>query len=212
MTSGYFASVDIDSEILRFIGSIRIDIFGLFYLIKGVKYKTKLRFIPFSKKNNQLISRAFQNIGKDILSTLFHKDNSEDVINEICKDLIEIEQTSWADLTSNVPYLTKDMCISENFKLPINSSCNYEADESLFEIPRMYLLTLSRDISRQKLAKMLIGVTKYQQIYNCCAAELTICNNNTIVIDGELITSPNQSRVTIISPVNLNFATITLSQ
>ena len=126
---GLVADIDIDSEVLRWMGDVRFTIWSLLKVLKGTRYRARLSYIPCDPE--------FTEDTKKILDELHHKDpeegsNPDESSSEdsICKDPIrsqsvedrksvlktnnDIENESIVSEKENVPRKSKKRHISKS--------------------------------------------------------------------------------------------------
>lgn len=162
------ADIDIESEVIRWIGSLRMDLWGALSVLRMRRYRARLTYLPPSKVPNY----RSQSVGV-MPATV------QESIPENNQDWVTIEDDFLAFWASQLPHAATRT----------HQSPNSEIQDGVFKI-----WVVRGNVSRFRMALILIGLETGAHIdypqcefIDCCAFRLDPIRPGRSVLDGELI-------------------------
>ena len=166
---GMIADIDIKSEVLRWLGSFRYDLYGALNVLKMPRFKANFTYLPADKVPN-------------------HKHRAMGVMPATVQEAIPESNQDWVRL------LDQDLIIFWPSHVSHAASRTHHSPDSRIQDGIFKVLLVRGKVSRLTMAMILIGLetgthVKYDncECIDCCAYRLEPITPGLSVLDGEEI-------------------------
>lgn len=175
---GMIADIDIKSEIIRWVGSFRFDLYGALNVLKMPRYRARFTYLPADKVPN-------------------HKHQALGVMPATVQEGIPESNQDWVRMGD------QDIIIFWPSHVSHAASRTHHCPDSRLQAGFFKVFLVRGKVSRLRMALILIGLetgthAQYEQceFIDCCAYRLEPITPGLSVLDGELIEEgPIQAKV-----------------